>query len=70
MIKRRLSHLPRLPHKPKPKKTTATKRTPSLQKHIERELAEGELFNALDGVHDGLRCSSNRGMISTKLQGR
>ena len=65
MIKRRLSHLPRLPHKPKPKRTTAAKRTLSLQERAERELME-----ALDGAQEGLRCSSNRGMISTKLHGR
>jgi hypothetical protein len=65
VIKRRLSHLPRLPHKPKPKKATAAKRNLSLH-----DLAERELIEALDGAHDGLRCSSNRGMISTKLQGR
>lgn len=65
MIKRRLGHLPRLPHKPKPKKATAPKRTPSLTERVERELLE-----ALNGAQDDLRCSSNRGMISTKLQGR
>lgn len=65
MIKRRLNHLPRLPHKPKPKKSTAAKKTPSLQ-----DLTERELMDNLGGAQDGLRCSSSRGMISTKLQGR
>lgn len=65
MIKRRLGHLPRLPHKPKPKKSSGSKRSASLQDRVERELLE-----ALDSTHDGLRCSFNRGMISTKLHGR
>lgn len=65
MIKRRLGHLPRLPHKPKPKKPNAAKRPASPHDRTEREL-----LDALDHTQDGLRCSSNRGMISTKLQGR
>ena len=65
LIKRRLSHLPRLPHKPVRKKIAAPKRGPSFQSMMERELT-----GLLEPVQDGLRCSSNRGMISTKLQGR
>ena len=65
LIKRRLSHLPRLPHKPVRKKIAALKRGPSLQSMKERELT-----GLLETAQDGLRCSSNRGMISTKLQGR
>lgn len=65
MNKRRLGHLPRLPHKPKPKKSNGAKRPVSSHNRIEREL-----LDALDPVHDGLRCSFSRGMISTKLQGR
>ena len=65
MTKPRLSHLPRLPHKPVRKKVEAVKRAPSLQDAMERELLD--LFET---AQDGLRCSSSRGMISTKLQGR
>ena len=65
MTQRRLGHLPRLPHKPKPKRPVATKRARSLG-----EAADRELMDLLDAIQDGKRCSSNRGMISTKLQGR
>ena len=65
VIKPRLSHLPRLPHKPVRKKRQAAKRPPSMHDKMERELSE--LF---EGAQEGQRCSSSRGMISTKLQGR
>jgi hypothetical protein len=65
VLKPRLSHLPRLPHKPVRKKVAAMKRGISLHDAIEREMAE-----LLQAPQDGLRCSSSRGMISTKLQGR
>ena len=65
VIKPRLSHLPRLPHKPLRKKVQTAKRPPSMHDKMERELSE-----LLEADQDGKRCSSSRGMISTKLQGR
>ncbi len=65
VLKPRLSHLPRLPHKPVRKKVVAIKRAASLHDAIEREMLE-----LLQTTQDDLRCSSSRGMISTKLQGR
>ena len=65
MIQRRLRHIPRPPHNPRPKKPGEPKRGPSLSKAIARELAQ-----IVPESQDGLRCSPNRGMISTKLQGR
>jgi hypothetical protein len=61
----RLSALPRLPHKPQRKKTADRKAGPSFDQRVEQELAD-----LLQGSQDGRRCSSRRGMISTKLQGR
>jgi hypothetical protein len=63
--KRRLKHMPQLPHKPTVKKVAIKKRSLGLVEALEREIER----LALDD-HAGRRCSSNRGMISTKLQGR
>lgn len=65
MSQPRLRFLPRLPHKPVRKKVDERKRGPSFDSLIEEEIA-----CLVESDQSPLRCSSRRGMISTKLQGR
>jgi len=68
-VNKRLHQLPRAPHNQRPKKPSPAKKVPSWSRAIEREI--DRLLNAQQTPdQDGLRCSPNRGMISTKLQGR
>jgi len=64
-LKQRLRQQPRPPHNQRPKKQPTAKKSGSWSKAFEHELAR-----LLSSPQDGLRCSPNRGMISTKLHGR
>lgn len=61
----RLQSLPRLPHKPVRKKPEARKRGPDFE-----ALIDAELVAEVRDTQPPRLCSSSRGMISTKLQGR
>jgi hypothetical protein len=70
VIKLRLKHLPQLPHKPIRKKVIGRKHPGSMVELVERELERLALEDHVAGGLVSGRCSSSRGMISTKLQGR